>query len=352
MSESVLGKSGSYQSMPPDPDRLRALMVGSAIGDAIGLPCENLSARRVEKRLARKGLRHGFFFGRGMVSDDTEMAVGALRAWMESGGDLESFCDHQISELRRWILTLPVGIGRATAISCLRLLINRNTENPGYSSAGNGPCTRALWLGGDLEPGQAHPISASAMLTHTDSRAVDGAYVIAMAARHAVRYPFPPDRDWVEMEAKQIADDKMSADLLRSAELAWSNEPASALLEGKKPTGYVGNTVPLALHLWLKHGPDYRGCVDEAIRLGGDTDTLAFLAGGLCAATGGTASIPQEWRHGLRDAPISMDYIEALADAAIGGKEAPKLKRLHYLWRTPVMWASVFTHIAGRAVGL
>ncbi len=352
MSESVLGKSGSYQSMPPDPDRLRALMIGSAVGDAIGLPFENLSARRVERRLRRKGLRHGFFFGRGMVSDDTEMAVGALRAWLRSGGDLESFCDCQISELRRWILTLPPGIGKATAISCFRLLINRNAEKPGYDSAGNGPCTRALWLGGDLKPGESHPISASAMLTHTDSRAIDGAYVIAMAARHAVRYPFPPDREWVEMEAAQIADESMQSRLMEAAELAWSNEPAAALLKGQKATGFAGYTVPLALHLWLKHGPDYRGCVEEAIRLGGDTDTLAFLAGGLCAATGGTASIPQKWRDGLRDAPISAAYIESLADAAISRKEAPKIRRLHYLWRTPVMWASVITHVAGRAIGL
>ena len=47
-------------------------ILGTAVGDAMGLPYEGLSRRR-GKRLIGPPDRHHFFFGRGMVSDDTEL---------------------------------------------------------------------------------------------------------------------------------------------------------------------------------------------------------------------------------------------------------------------------------------
>ncbi len=52
-------------------------LLGTAIGDSIGLPYEGLSRRRA-KRLLGPPDRHRFLFGRGMVSDDTEHNVCAL----------------------------------------------------------------------------------------------------------------------------------------------------------------------------------------------------------------------------------------------------------------------------------
>ena len=51
--------------------RLRGLLVGTAVGDALGLPAEGLSRQRVH-RLYRGRWRHRLLFGRGMISDDTE----------------------------------------------------------------------------------------------------------------------------------------------------------------------------------------------------------------------------------------------------------------------------------------
>lgn len=54
--------------------RYRALigcLLGTAIGDAIGLPFEGLSRGRVQ-RMVTGPLFHRFLFGRGFCSDDTE----------------------------------------------------------------------------------------------------------------------------------------------------------------------------------------------------------------------------------------------------------------------------------------
>ena len=70
---------------------LSGSLLGTAAGDAYGLPYEGLSPRRIGKlfmlrRYALIPLLHG-----GMVSDDTEHAVMAAQAWIDGAGDPEIF---------------------------------------------------------------------------------------------------------------------------------------------------------------------------------------------------------------------------------------------------------------------
>ncbi len=51
--------------------RFTGLLLGTAVGDALGLPAENLSAETIRRRWQGQW-RMAFIFGRGMVSDDTE----------------------------------------------------------------------------------------------------------------------------------------------------------------------------------------------------------------------------------------------------------------------------------------
>lgn len=64
-----------------------------------------------------------------------------------------------------------------------------------------------------------------------------------------------------------------------------------------KSTGYVVDTLEAALWCFLKT-ESYRECVLMAVNLGGDTDTIAAVSGGLAGlyyGTGGEKGIPQEW---------------------------------------------------------
>lgn len=64
-----------------------------------------------------------------------------------------------------------------------------------------------------------------------------------------------------------------------------------------KSTGYVVDTFDAAL--WcLANTESYRECVLTAVNLGGDTDTIAAVAGGLAGlyyGVGGDKGIPEEW---------------------------------------------------------
>lgn len=64
-----------------------------------------------------------------------------------------------------------------------------------------------------------------------------------------------------------------------------------------KSTGYVVDTLEAAL--WcLYHSENYSDCVLKAVNLGGDTDTIAAVAGGLAGllyGVGGEKGIPERW---------------------------------------------------------
>src|ERR1043166_8903999 len=63
------------------------ILLGTAVGDALGLPAENLSPRRI-KRLWKNEWRMRFVFGRGMISDDTEHTLMVAQAMLAHGDDV------------------------------------------------------------------------------------------------------------------------------------------------------------------------------------------------------------------------------------------------------------------------
>lgn len=57
-------------------------------------------------------------------------------------------------------------------------------------------------------------------------------------------------------------------------------------------SGYINHTVPVALYCWACAPRDVGKAVELAVRLGGDTDTVAAIAGGLAGAAGGPQAVP------------------------------------------------------------
>src|SRR5262245_39723339 len=123
-------------------DRLAGVILGTAVGDALGLPLEGISRRRAA-RMFPGPLRHRFLPGRGMCSDDTEHTCMTAQAILRSGGDVEVFRRSLAWRLRGWLLGIPAGIGLATLRSILKLWIGVSPQRSGVWSAGNGPAMRA-----------------------------------------------------------------------------------------------------------------------------------------------------------------------------------------------------------------
>jgi ADP-ribosylglycohydrolase len=76
--------------------------------------------------------------------------------------------------------------------------------------------------------------------------------------------------------------------------------------------------LPAALAFVLAHRGDFRGAVLAAVNYGRDADSIAVMAGAVCAGLGGTAVVPAAWVDEIGDAS-RMDLRETghlLASAA------------------------------------
>jgi ADP-ribosyl-[dinitrogen reductase] hydrolase len=300
-------------------------MLGTAVGDALGLPWEGLPSQRIPQDLPRTPLS-------GLVSDDTEHTVLVAESWLE-GGDLDGFRRVFASGLRRWMLGIPVGIGSGTLRACLKLLVGFSPERSGVGSAGNGAAMRAALLG-LLVPEESLDawIEAASHVTHRDERAVDGARVVAVAARIGARAGLAGKRAHTAELLQAARTEEMRAALQTALEHAVRGaEPAQlarALGVEGFVTGYVVHTVPVAVFLWLRHD-DPAESLSAAVHLGGDTDTVAAIAGALQGATVGASGLPTAWVDGLRDTLVSRERLQALAAALSRGEGAPPRVRWH-----------------------
>ena len=73
----------------------------------------------------------------------------------------------------------------------------------------------------------------------------------------------------------------------------------SILEDEIKSTGYVVDT--LEASIWcILHTDNYKDCVLKAVNLGGDTDTIAAVAGGLAGIIYGYEDIPIKWINNLQ----------------------------------------------------
>lgn len=305
---------------------LTGLLLGTAVGDSLCLPYEGLSARRAARRLRRLGARHSLCFGHGMLSDDTEHTAMVIEACMASGTDPALFERILARKLRHWFLALPPGIGMGTARACIKLSLGVSAARSGVPSAGNGPAMRSGAIG-LLVPVEWRRefVERSSRVTHTDTRAVEGAWVIAECASFAAS--IPQDRlgehvaEWL---VPAIQSDGLRAPLALAVRAALDGvdpETFAASIDCQRGiTGFVCHSVPAAVYIWLHAAGDFRVAMETTIRLGGDTDTVGAMAGGLVGAQVGIEGIPAEWIAGISDWPRSTTWLRSLALAAARGE--------------------------------
>jgi ADP-ribosylglycohydrolase len=306
-----------------DPSHAIGSILGTAVGDAIGLPYENLSPQRALRLLGPPD-RHRLFLGRGMVSDDCEHACMTASALARSGGEPNLFAAELARQLRWWILALPAGTGLATARAAFRLWLGIRPDRSGVRSAGNGPAMRTTILGATVEdPARLRElVVASSPLTHTDARAFEGALIVALASRLATQEGnITPSRFRSTLQKWCVPSDLRFAEFLEAAFASVeAGEPIErfAARHGMERgvSGFIVQTVPIAVHAWLSSPADLRAPVRACIRCGGDTDTTAAIAGGIVGAGVGPKGIPSDWLAHLWAQPRSVKWMEQLAIAA------------------------------------
>jgi len=315
-------------------------ILGTAAGDAMGLPSEALSRQRLARYYPQIS-GHRFIFGRGMISDDTEHTCMVAQAMLVSGGEVEAFRRDLARRLRYWLLGVPASIGLATARAVIKLWLGFSPERSGVFSAGNGPAMRSAILGAAYrnEPSKLRKlVCASTRITHRDPKAEYGALAVALAAQLAALAtdgtvePLDFQRQLQETLKGEQASEflTLTQKAVESVERHESTEMfAESLGLGKGVSGYVYHTVPVALHAWMSNQKDFQKAVLKTIRCGGDTDTTAAIVGGIIGAGVGPQGIPEDWIETLWEWPRTVDWMQELgirlAETAAKGRKQSAL---------------------------
>ena len=309
-------------------DRLAGVLLGTAVGDAIGLPFENISPRRL-KKLFPGPLRHHLFFGRGMISDDTEQTLFVGQSLLANARNVELFQRDLGGRLRNWFLALPAGLGKATLRSCLKLCVGWPPARSGVWSAGNGAAMRSALIGAyfyDQPEELENFVRAASVITHRDPRATVGALAVAHAAARGVREAMAtrdmsagdsPDgllAAWAAI-ASDDSEWQQAIETIRTGLIGRSSvmEFAAELGLGRGVSGYVYHTVPVALYAALRHRGSYSDTIEAVMACGGDTDTVGAIAGAIAGSMCGREGIPGEWIESIWDWPRSTRVLREVA---------------------------------------
>lgn len=280
--------------MPGVEDRRRGLLLGLALGDALGAPFEGGWLERALWGAIRLAARQRLRW-----SDDTAMALDVAESLAARGGLDEDDLAQRFAASYRW--SRGYGPGAAATLRAIRRGVPwRRARHVRYpeGSFGNGGAMRAPALA--LRPWRDEEellgaAARSAEITHAHPEAVEAARLVALASwRLASGTP--------AREAQSGLSEVLTLPGMRAAWGAALRRVREGPLErGVLPAGMrARDSVPTAVALGLARGDrSFRDLVAEVRRLGGDVDTVGAIAGALFGAQRGASALPADLLRNL-----------------------------------------------------
>lgn len=282
-------------------------IMGLVVGDALGVPFE-FKQRDTFKCTDMVG--YGTYNQpAGTWSDDSSMTLATLESLVKNQGniDLEDIMQNFFNWFCHGHFT-PHGnvfdIGNATRSAISRYRLGAAIENCGgrnVTDNGNGSLMRILPIAFMNDPtnDDVHKVSG---LTHAHPISLKACEIYALTAV-GLMVEEDEDKEEVIKISTHFETDKTFARIK-----SLKHVPRDDI----RSTGYVVDTLEAALWCFL-HTDSYKDCVLEAVNLGGDTDTIAAVAGGLAGiyyGVGGEKGIPEEWI----DQIVKKEWIKELCD--------------------------------------
>lgn len=333
--------SNSKATITTFDDKFAGVLLGTAVGDALGLPAENLSPQKIQRRW-RGDWRMRLIFGRGMFSDDTEHTLLVAQSLLAHPSDPAAFQRAFAWKLRWWFAGLPGGVGLATARACIKLWLGFPPTKSAVNSAGAGPAMRSAIIGAFFASNPERRrdfVLASSRLTHRSWQSDTAALAVAECAAFAMNSHFaaPTILNHLGTLCAEPAW-RTILNQLESALAADSTVPqfAQSLGLSNGVTGYSLHVVLVAIFAWLRYAQSFRIALTEALNCGGDTDTVGAILGAICGATLGKNAIPNEWLSNIAEWPRSISFIDRLA-----AKLADQTNSSTPLGPVPYFWPAV-----------
>ena len=317
----------------PHEDRCIGCLLGCACGDILGADFEFKSRSEIIRDCGGpSGLVDPHRRLSGRYTDDTEMTLALASSLIECGRLDVAHC---ATTYAGFFASEPHR-GYGPAVSKVLTMLCRGAD---YRTTGraiypegsfaNGGAMRIAPVGlvfrhaGDQTLREA--VRLALLCTHVHPDAVDGAFAQAKAvAELAMTEDLNGfDGETLLSELQSTAQGHVLSDKLGLVETALANAwPEERLLAsvctpneyGAQFQIHAAEAVCCALWAFLRYFREPEQCIIQAVALGGDTDTVAAMAGALTGALHGTAWIPQPWYDDMENEPeIGRDYITQTA---------------------------------------
>ncbi len=324
-----------------DPDRVHATLLGTAVGDALGLVTEGLSAKTIARRFGRVERYH--LLGRtGFVSDDTEQSALVAQSLARHPSDPDGLRP-RLPPLAARVVP-PPAVGRRPRHGARvlphrprPLALRRRLRGQRRRHAGR---RRGRFL---TDPQRRRATSdALARVTHTDPRAVEGArYVAEVAAA-------PRDLPTADVctQALTVVDEpSLRAAIARGIALATEGADLHVAATELGTTGFVVHTLGFATYAFVRWGYDPLRAIQEVIAAGGDTDSIGAIVGAWGGSRCGLAWIPPPLLDDLHDGPFGPTHLRSLAnDLAAGRGLTARYSPLAAMLRNLALYPVVLAH--------
>lgn len=322
-------------------DRAGGVLLGQAVGDALGVPYEFATppAAGQPARMTGGGLGN---YAPGEWSDDTQMAA-CIAVVSATGADLDGdeALDQVAEGFLRWRRegATDIGVQTGSVLSASERYDGRAADRLTRAaadhaariprSAGNGALMRTAVVGLSALDDRDRTAEAArriAALTHADPLAVDSAVLWSEAIRVAVLEKrldvrdgldlIPVERrdrwnDWVtEAETKDPSSFNPNGFTVSALQAAWAVITQTPVPDEDPARGsYACRHLQDALH--------------NAVRIGNDTDTVAAIAGGLLGAYWGQSAVPLTWVRRVHGWPSlrARDLVRLALLTASGGHD-------------------------------
>ena len=309
-------------------DTTTGALLGTAVGDALGMPIEGFSHQNV--RMYYKGIKEyradekRGSLGAGQWTDDTQLTFAVVRAMTAAAREdvPPRLADAYLAlrpEARRW--------GPTTTAALDRLAAGTPPDAAGGAERPtNGAAMRAAPLGLWWAATHASDDAAFAFVTrvlgvtHRHPVALAAGVGQAFAVAHAARTTpagFAPEPFWEALvELTAWAEGRLGAPPACSARLRRLTDHLDEfpldlqdLCDG---TGAdADQSWPFAAAMFARNAGLLEATLLATVNVGGDADTTGAMVGALLGALHGWRAFPEAWRGGLEAA----DRLEAEAAA-------------------------------------
>lgn len=300
-----------YPEMTRPSDRILAALIGFALGDAVGAPWEGRPPVQIDADLLDEFPTREDW-PRGSTTDDTAQLMLALSVLVAGGGPAQF-----LAELARELPNIR-GAGPSTQAAVHEFLSHGTTRARAGST--NGAAMRALPFGWIYaEPVHRRiQVDRFSRTTHGEDLAVAAAAVVAALGAGSILGH--TGEQLVQAAIEELAwqtahlqlDPALVAPINSAAAGTWSPPAAGISLDAVETAAAVVHVVRTAR--------DPEDAVRAAIALGGDTDTVGAIAGGVVAACMPHLLHDHPWRT-VAVLP-EQDQLERLAVSAAGMREA------------------------------